>query len=227
MQSSSTPAARFVWVAVLALAAAGPAAAQDMALAQVLPDNETWQSARGDDFPLLRSLDPKRAVLKNGGVYAIDAKKQVVYLPYGDAGEQHKLAAEGFAAPSALILWPDQSTLVVADADDRHLSAFRIEADGRLTGREPYYPLRLPHLAPGRKQSGARAMTYDTAGRLYVATTVGVQIFDPTGRLSGVLPMPGREPVTAIAFGGPQRDILTVACGDKTYQRKLKATGIK
>ena len=33
-------------------------------------------------------------------------------------------------------------------------------------------------------------MTSDTLGRYYVTTALGVQVFDPTGRLCGVLDKP-------------------------------------
>jgi gluconolactonase len=227
MNSLQQPASRFIWIVAIVLLTAAPAAAQDMALSQVLLDECSWIPSQNAAYPLLRSSDPKRVETKAGGVYVIDDQKRIAYLPRKVAEERKKVVADNFIAPSALVLWPDQSTLVVADADDKHLWAFRIEPDGQLTGREPYYPLRLPRLPAGQKQSGARSMTFDTAGRLYVATTLGVQIFDPTGRLSGVLPMPNREPATAVAFGSPGSDILAVACGDKTYIRQLKATGIK
>ncbi|MCP6768797.1 SMP-30/gluconolactonase/LRE family protein, partial [Klebsiella pneumoniae] len=86
--------------------------------------------------------------------------------------------------PTGIVFTPDQGTLVVADAAGKHLYAFRVEKDGSLTGKEGYYTLRLP---VGQQASGAGAMCVDTAGRLYVTSTVGVQCFDPTGRLNGVL----------------------------------------
>jgi enterochelin esterase family protein len=227
MNNLHLPSSRYIGIVAIVLLTTAPAAAQDMALGQILIDEGDWRRSENSAHPLLRSSDPKRVETKSGGIYLIDDQKRVVYLPRKGADEQKKVVAENFLAPSALILWPDQTTLVVADAEDKYLWAFRIEPDGQLTGREQYYPLRLPRLPAGQKESGARSMAFDTAGRLYVATTVGVQIFDPTGRLSGVLPMPNREPATAVAFGGPRRDILAIGCGDKTYIRQLKASGIK
>ncbi|MBL8796809.1 MAG: SMP-30/gluconolactonase/LRE family protein, partial [Planctomycetia bacterium] len=74
-------------------------------------------------------------------------------------------------------------------------------------------------------ESGAAGMCVDAAGRLYVATTVGVQCFDPTGRLNGVLLNPTTTPPTAVTFGGPNFDLLYVACGDRLFARETKAQG--
>jgi enterochelin esterase family protein len=112
---------------------------------------------------------------------------------------------------------------VVADAEGRHLWAFRIEADGRLTFGEPYYPLRVK---PGQADAGVTALATDAAGRVYAATPLGVQVFDPTGRLAGVLLKPAAAPLTALTFGGKDLDTLYVACGDRIYARKTKAKGL-
>jgi gluconolactonase len=128
----------------------------------------------------------------------------------------------GIGLPSGIALWPDGGTLVVADAAGKHLYAFRIKEDLSLTDKEAYYTLRVRP----KEASGARGMVFDAKGRLYVASHEGVQVFDPTGRLSGVMLRPEREPVTAVAFGGAARDRLYVGCGGKVYVRKVAAKGV-
>jgi enterochelin esterase family protein len=161
-------------------------------------------------------------VAKNGTVYCTVPGEHAVYA-ITPKGAKRKVA-ENLGKPTGITLWPDQATLVVADADTKHLYAYRIEKDGGLSDREGYYTLRLPHM---QKASGAGGLTVDAAGRLYVATPVGVQVFDPTGRMSGVLLNPDREAVpTAVALGGPDGDTLFVACGDKLFARKTKAKAV-
>jgi gluconolactonase len=65
-------------------------------------------------------------------------------------------------------------------------------------------------------------MTMDAGGLLYACTPVGIQVFDPTGRLSGVIAAPAKEELTSIAIGGEKGDTLFVACGDKVYARKIQ-----
>ena len=74
--------------------------------------------------------------------------------------------------------------------------------------------------------SGGDGMASDTAGRYYVATALGVQVFDPTGRLCGVLPKPQlARSLTSCALAGPAREFLYVTNGDRVYRRKVQATG--
>ncbi|MGH7222785.1 MAG: SMP-30/gluconolactonase/LRE family protein, partial [Gemmataceae bacterium] len=128
------------------------------------------------------------------------------------------------STPTALgvTLWCDQGTLIVGDMEGLHLTAFRIDKDGGLSAREQYYTLRRRAGEDGL----VPAMTVDSADRLYAATREGVQVFDPTGRMSGVLLRPERQPVRAVAFGGADLDHLYIACGNKLYVRKMKAKGV-
>ena len=79
------------------------------------------------------------------------------------------------------------------------------------------------HLANVGPYGGEPSLVSDAAGRLYVATTVGVQCFDPTGRLNGVLLNPTATPPTGVALGGPDHDLLYIACGDQLFVRKTRA----
>jgi gluconolactonase len=160
------------------------------------------------------------AVTTEGHCYCTVPSEKAVYLIRRDGT---KRVDAGIAAPSGIALWNDQGTLVVGDANGKRLYAFRIERDGSLTAKDGYYTLRVQ---PGQG-SGVAGLTTDSDRRLYAATREGVQVFDPTGRLCGVLLKPLPEPVTAVAFGGAERDRLYIACGDKLFVRKTKARGFQ
>jgi enterochelin esterase family protein len=68
-------------------------------------------------------------------------------------------------------------------------------------------------------------MTSDAQGRYYVSSHLGVQVFDPTGRMCGVLPNPGDKGMTSVGFAGPNMEFMYVTCGDKIYRRKVQANG--
>ena len=82
----------------------------------------------------------------------------------------------------------------------------------------PYCPLRVKR---GEKPSVTALLT-DKDGRIYAATPLGVQVFDPTGRLCGVLAPTETGPATAMAFVG---DTLVVWVDEARYARKLKTSG--
>lgn len=161
-------------------------------------------------------------VRRDGSLYVTDPEnKQVWYI--SPKGEK-RIVDTGLNFPNGIILWPDQGTLVVAEMRSPHLWAFRIEDDGSLAHKERYYTMQLP--AGDSTESGADGMTVDSAGRLYVTTKVGLQMFDPTGRLGGNILKPQKAWLANVVFGGPQLDTLYVTCTDKVFKRKTKVTGV-
>ena len=70
-------------------------------------------------------------------------------------------------------------------------------------------------------------MTTDSAGRYYVCTAVGLQMFDSTGRMGGVIAKPQNKFLSNVAFAGPDFSFLYVTCADKVYRRKTKAHGVR
>jgi gluconolactonase len=141
---------------------------------------------------------------------------------YRIANGKRQKVDDAVVAPAALTLWPDEATLVIGYPSSSYLWACRIEKDGSLSAKDRYYALRLPR---GQEGSGVTQMTEDDAKRLYAATHEGVQIYDPTGRMSGVLLKPERGDVTAVTIGGPGHSTLYIGCGSKVYGRKIKSKG--
>jgi enterochelin esterase family protein len=78
----------------------------------------------------------------------------------------------------------------------------------------------------GKSDSGGDGSTTDSAGRYYITSHVGIQMFDPTGRLGGVIAKPQAKGAVSVAFAGPKLEYLYVACSDKVYRRKTKASGV-
>lgn len=162
-------------------------------------------------------------VARNGHVYVTDPRGSQLWLVDVKSGNKRVVAKE--LKPNGVILWPQEGTLVVTDNVEPHLWTFRIEEDGSLRYRERYYgPLQM---ASDQEKPGSDGMTVDQAGRLYVATHAGLQMFDPTGRLGGSIAKPQRKFLSNVVLGGPQRDSLYVTCQDKVYRRKTKVRGVQ
>jgi sugar lactone lactonase YvrE len=197
------------------------------------PDDRLYATQPGKRRIVAREADGKLAVVASdvAGYDLVVTRDGTVYCTVVDEntvemlspGGRRRVGASGLIAPAGLALWPDQGTLVAGQANGTRLWAYRVAKDGDLTDKEDYYPLR------GRSDhspSGVSALTVDDKGRLYAATGIGVQVFDPTGRLSGVILKPEDAPLTALTFGGGKRDTLYVACGAKIYARKTLAKGV-
>ncbi len=129
---------------------------------------------------------------------------------------------QGPIRPNGIALTPDFGTLAVSDHGGKHTWVWRIESSGALSFRQPYITLRTP--APDAPSKGD-GMTTDAVGRYYVTTAVGIQMFDPTGRMGGVIAKPSDQPIVSVAFAGEGLSYLYVAAGDKIYRRKTKTKG--
>lgn len=174
-------------------------------------------------------------ITDRGHIYFTETgKKQVTFVDVKT--KVVRVVDTGLAAPNGITLSPDQGTLAVSESQGQYVWAFRINPDGTLDAKGPYMTMRRPidpkgdfrpsELPPYKTAANGDGMTSDTLGRYYVTTALGVQIFDPTGRLCGVLEKPQpAKPLTSCVLAGQNRDILYVTNGDKIFRRKVQATG--
>ncbi|HEY3968271.1 MAG TPA: SMP-30/gluconolactonase/LRE family protein, partial [Planctomycetaceae bacterium] len=161
-------------------------------------------------------------VAGDGGIYFTDPPGGRVW--YINRQREKRIVAEGIK-PNGVILWPDQGTLVVTESTEPILWTFRVERDGSLTSKDRYYgPLQVPASGGG---PGSDGMKVDAVGRLYVTTRMGLQMFDPTGRLGGTILKPHPGPLANVCFGGKNLDTLYVTAGDKVFKRRVQPTGVR
>jgi sugar lactone lactonase YvrE/enterochelin esterase-like enzyme len=159
-------------------------------------------------------------ILHNGQGYFTDPDHHKVWW-FNTSGEK-KVVDEGLGFPNGLATSPDQTLLSVADTNGRFIFSYQIQPDGTLAAKQEYGWLHTPDETT---QSGADGIVTDTEGRLYVTTRLGLQILDQPGRVQVILPKPSNGWLANVAFGGPDRDVLYIFCGDKVFSRKIKAKG--
>jgi gluconolactonase len=95
---------------------------------------------------------------------------------------------------------------IILTADEKHvyvtngptLAAFDVQPDGSLTNQREFAKLE-----GGGNGDGS---TFDAAGRLYVSSNPGVQVFSPDGKYLGLIPTP--RGIISLAFSGPARKTL-------------------
>jgi enterochelin esterase family protein len=159
-------------------------------------------------------------VTRTGWVYFTDTDAgTVVRVPTGahDMSKPPPVAG-GIRAPNGIGLSPDERFLLVSEYRGTNGWSFLLADDGTLRGGEPTMTLRSP---VGKPDSGGDGMAVDAAGRAWITSHVGIQFFDATGRLSGVLPRPQDKGTVSCALAGPRSDYLYVCSSDKIYRRRL------
>jgi enterochelin esterase family protein len=138
----------------------------------------------------------------------------------------------GITRPNGIVLSNDGGTLAVSDHAGEFAWMFRVSPEATLDARSASMTLRLPideagefrfnEPPPYLKESRGDGMAVDKAGRYYVTSALGVQIFDPTGRLCGVLPKPNAtQPLISCTLAGPTHSMLFISQGSMIYRRKL------
>lgn len=126
-----------------------------------------------------------------------------------------------FLQPNGLAFSPDERILYVADSGashdpdaPRHIRAFDVGADGRLSGD------RVAAVVDAGVPDGFRV---DTNGNLWTSAGDGVHCFTAQGELLGKIRFPG--PVANVTFGGPARNRLFVTANKNLWAVFVAAKG--
>ena len=164
-------------------------------------------------------------VARNGNIYITQpdgvAKPSKLYLlrPNGE----RKVVDEGLKFANGITLSPDQTQAYVTESASHWVWLYKILPDGTFGYKQRYGWLHAPDTEENAWSDGLKC---DTAGRVYVATRLGIQVMDQLGRVNAILPVPPSNGQSSnCCFGGPDFNILYVTCADKVYRRKLKTRG--
>jgi gluconolactonase len=121
----------------------------------------------------------------SGGAYSVNNAGRVSSL-----GEN--IRANG------IMLSPDERVLYVTNGGS--ILAFDAQADGGVMNRRDFAVLEAGGTGDG--------MAVDAAGRLYVTSQPGVQVFDRSGRYLGLIPTPRNA--ISVAFAGVNKKTLYI-----------------
>ena len=162
------------------------------------------------------------AINVKGDLYFTDSPgRKVWFMPKGG---KPRVVDEGIELPNGVLFSPDQSLLYVSDYTGALAWAFQIQPDGSLAHKQRYFYLHMPDAGT---RSSADGMAVDADGRVYIATALGVQVFDQIGKCHAIIPapQPGMS-LSNVEFGGPNMDEMYVTNGDKVFKRKTKVKGV-
>lgn len=138
-----------------------------------------------------------------------------------DPGGEVAVAADDFVRPNGLCFSPDERRLYIADTGvshvvdgPRHIRAFDVGAEGRLSGGAVFATCEAGVF------DGFRC---DDAGRIWTSAADGVHCYDPDGTLLGKVAVPER--VANVCFGGPRMNRLYVCATSSLYAVHLAVRG--
>jgi len=201
------------------------------------PDGKRYTAAGGTKQILSYDKNEKETVVadsiagndlvvaNNGNIYVTvpdgSTTNGKLYLvrPNGEKIEVDK----GLKFPNGVALSPDQTQLFATESASHWVWVYKIKPDGTLTYKQRFGWLHVPDTEENAWPDGIRC---DTAGRVYVATRIGIQVLDQLGRVNAIIPIPPSNGQSSnIYFAGPDFNILYVTAVDKVFRRKLKTRG--
>jgi gluconolactonase len=134
-----------------------------------------------------------------------------------------KIVADDFVRPNGLAFSLDERKLYVADSagtlvpnGPRHMRAFDVTADGRLSGGAVFA------VCTAGIFDGFR---FDREGRIWTSAADGVHCYDPRGTLLGKIRIPER--VANLCFGGPKGNRLFICATTSLYAVLLPVGGAR
>jgi gluconolactonase len=153
---------------------------------KVLADN-----FEGKPFQRLSDIVGDRA----GGVYVTESPTASVFYLAPD-GRLSRLAND-IPGANGITLSPDEKTLYVTHMQDG-IVAYDIQPNKSLANRRVF----------AKPEGGQDGLAVDAAGRVYVASDLGIQVFTPKGEHLGLIPTP--RATTTLAFAGADKKTLYV-----------------
>lgn len=180
-----------------------------------------WDPATGERETISEGTHSNDLVLTHEGhLYYTDPQEGKVWHLAPETRER-RAVDDNFPKCNGIALSADHSLLYVADFSGRYVYSYQIQADGSLKHKLPFFHAQLP--ADGG-HSHLDGMCVNDQGNLLVATSAGIQIFDPRGRILIVLPRPRHEDARTnyVAYGGVDRKTLYVATAGTIYKRPAK-----
>jgi gluconolactonase len=189
-------------------------------------DGKVSEVTRGDGVHAM--LQPNDLIVDaKGGIYFTDPgprplvpgrKVHVYYLPPG--AKNAIVVDDSRVRPNGLTLTLDGKRLIVDDTVEHTIWQYDIQPDGRLANRRPF--ARMQNIAAG-EDSGGDGLAIDRAGRLFVTSVTGIQIFDSEGGYLGNIPVPRKA--TNVAFAGPGKSVLYITAREAVYKIQTLTQG--
>jgi gluconolactonase len=188
-------------------------------------------AALADQYEGKRFNAPNDLVVdRSGGIYFTDPRfRAPMPLPQGVEGVYYRASdgkvtrlISGLPAPNGVILSVDEKTLYVIPSQQKEMMSYPVESPGKLGAGKVFCSLKQQEGTTGAG-NGGDGLTIDTQGNLYITSRLGIQVFDPEGKLLGIIEFP-EQPANA-TFGGPDMKTLYVTARTSLYSVAMESRG--
>lgn len=161
---------------------------------------------------------PKVNNLPGNAVYYINPERKVIRVT----------GWSEFDSPNGCVMSPDGSKFYLGDFHKTTVWMFDVNEDGTFSNKRPFGEvIRGEKVQNNDNRSSicVDGMTIDRAGNLYISTSTGIQVFDRTGVLIGVIVYPKR--IVHCVFGGEDMSTLYALTKDQIYSLQTKVKGFQ
>lgn len=200
----------------------------DGRIVEIDPETKAVQ-ALAAEYNGKRFNAPNDLVLdRQGGVYFTDPHfrapmplpQEKVAVYYRNAGGMVTRLVDDLRAPNGVILSPDEKHLYVVPTMQKEMMVYAVESAGKLGPGRVFCSLQQPE---GKDNTGGDGLTIDSKGNLYITSGLGVQVFNPEGKLLGILKFP--EQPANCTFAGPGNKTLFVTARTSLYSVEMEVAG--
>jgi gluconolactonase len=191
-----------------------------------------------DGLPFLRPNDLVLSI-KHGDIYFTDSGSAFGAPKAGEPvvtprpavyrikpnGELQRIAND-IERPNGIQLSPDEKTLYIANTAGEYILAYDVARDGSISNKRNFAKLEgFKKADNGSYSSGADGLAIDAKGRLYVASTAGIQVFNAKGDALGTIALP-KAPQN-LAFAGKDKNFLYIVGRGTAYRIAVLTAGFK
>ncbi|TAK94413.1 MAG: SMP-30/gluconolactonase/LRE family protein [Aquabacterium sp.] len=185
--------------------------------------NDLVVDQKGNVYFTDSGANPPAAGQPPNAAPAVEAAKPTVYR-ISKQGELKRLIAD-IERPNGIQLSPDEKVLYVANTLGEHLLAYDILPDGSLGARRQFAKLAGWTKTDNGYSSGADGLAVDEAGRVYVATNAGIEVFSSKGEALGQIALP-KKPQN-LAFAGDDKKTLYIVGRGSAYRIAVQTPGFE
>jgi gluconolactonase len=192
------------------------------------PDGQS-RRVLADKYEGKRFNAPNDLVIdRQGGIYFTDpAFSAPMPLPQGKtcvyylstSGDVTRLI-DDLPNPNGVTLAPDEKTLYVIPSGQAEMMAYPVESPGKIGKGKVFCKLNQ---RANQTRGGGDGVAMDSKGNLYITSALGLQVFNSSGELLGIIALP--EQPANVKFGGTDLKTLYVTARTSLYTVPMEATG--